>query len=182
LVSDRKEVRLSGTGGQGIILGGILLAEAAVYDGKEVVQTQSYGPEARGGASKAEVVISTGPILYPKVITPGFLLVMSEEAARLYAGKVAANALVMMDEAVAGFGRPPETARVIRIPFARLAREELKNTLTTNIIAIGALAAAGGLVTLEALKEAVRLRLGKVADLNIAALQRGWELGSKVSC
>ncbi|MCR4442886.1 MAG: 2-oxoacid:acceptor oxidoreductase family protein [Peptococcaceae bacterium] len=178
-MSDRKEVRLSGTGGQGIILGGILLAEAAVLDGKEVVQTQSYGPEARGGASKAEVVISSGPILYPKVILPDFLLVMSEEAARFYAGKVASNGLVMMDEAVAGFGAPAERARVVKIPFARLAREEIGNFLTTNIIAVGALAAAGGIVSLEALEEAVRLRLVKVAALNIKALHLGWERGSK---
>ena len=174
----KKEIRLSGTGGQGIILGGILLGEAAVLDGKEVIQTQSYGPEARGGASKAEVIISDKPILYPKVIVPTCLLLMSQEAAARYATVIAENGLVVYDTSTIS-ELPPLQARVKGIPLTRLACEEIGNILTTNIISIGALAAAGNLVSLESLEQVVSDRLGKVAALNIRALRLGWEWGLK---
>ena len=175
-MSNKTEIRLSGTGGQGIILGGILLAEGAVIDGKEVVQTQSYGPEARGGASKAEVIISDREILYPKVVTPKYLLLMSQEAARLYAKKVAKDGLIIMDEStIEDF--PDVEARVLRVPLTRLARETIGNEMTANILAIGALAAAGAIVSREALEEAIRMRLTRIAGINIEALRLGWEWG-----
>lgn len=174
----KKEIRLSGTGGQGIILGGILLGEAAVFDGKEVVQTQSYGPEARGGASKAEVIISDTPILYPKVLIPTCLFLMSQEAAVRYASVIAENGFVLYDNSMIS-ELPPLKARVRGIPLTRLAREEIGNIQTANIISVGALAAAADLVTLESLEQAVRGRLGRVADLNIRALRLGWEWGLK---
>ncbi|MEA3375983.1 MAG: 2-oxoacid:acceptor oxidoreductase family protein, partial [Chloroflexota bacterium] len=80
----RYEVRLAGTGGQGTILAGIILAEAAIREGKNVVQTQSYGPEARGGASRSEIVISEGEIDHPKVLEPNVTLCMSQEACDRY--------------------------------------------------------------------------------------------------
>jgi len=175
-MSNRAEIRLSGTGGQGIILGGILLAEGAILDGKEVVQTQSYGPEARGGASKAEVIISDREILYPKVVTPKYLLLMSQEAARLYAKSVAKDGLIIMDETTVT-ELPEVETRVVRVPLTRLARETIGNEMTANIMAIGALAAAGGIVTKESLEEAIRMRLARIAAINIEALRLGWEWG-----
>jgi 2-oxoglutarate ferredoxin oxidoreductase subunit gamma len=80
----RVEFRLSGSGGQGLLLAGIVLADAAIQDGKNAVQTQSYGPEARGGASKSEVVISDGEIDYPKATAPDFLLALTTDAYRNY--------------------------------------------------------------------------------------------------
>lgn len=168
------EIRLSGTGGQGIILAGILMAEGAVLDGKEVLQTQSYGPEARGGASKAEVIISHEPILYPKVIRPQYLLVMSQEAARLYAASVTDDGIVVLDSTYVR-DLPELKARVIRIPITRLAKEEVGSELTSNILAVGALAAASGAVSRASLEEAIRLRLSRVKDINIKALKVGWE-------
>ncbi|RLC89501.1 MAG: 2-oxoacid:ferredoxin oxidoreductase subunit gamma, partial [Chloroflexi bacterium] len=93
----RYEVRLAGTGGQGAILAGILLAEAAVRDGKNVVQTQSYGPEARGGASRAEVVISDGEIHYPKVLQADITLCMSQEACDRYGKRMRRGGLLILD-------------------------------------------------------------------------------------
>ena len=177
-MSNRSEIRLSGTGGQGIILGGILLAEGAVIDGKEVVQTQSYGPEARGGASKAEVIISDKEILYPKVVIPKYLLLMSQEAARLYAKTIAKDGLIVMDETTVE-NLPEVEARVLRVPLTKLARETIGNEMTANILAIGALAAAGALVSQEALEEAIRMRLARIAAVNIEALRLGWEWGLK---
>lgn len=173
----KKEIRLSGTGGQGIILAGILLAEAAVFDGKEVVQTQSYGPEARGGASRAEVIISDGPIRYPKVITPHYLLLMSNEAVKRYASSLAPGGLVIVDSGVIK-DMPEIEGRLLEIPLAKLAQEEIGNILTTNIVAVGALASASALVSKESLEKAIRHRLGRVAELNIRALHLGWEWGS----
>lgn len=175
------EVRLSGTGGQGIILSGIILAEAAVLDGKEVVQTQSYGPEARGGASKAEVIISQAPILYPKVIKPRYLLLMSQEAARLYASNVAKDGLVVVDSTVVE-NMPESPARVMQIPITQLAGEQVGSPLTANILAIGALASAAGLVTYESMVEALRLRLPRVININGKALKLGWEWGQRYDC
>lgn len=173
------DIRLSGTGGQGIISGGIILAEAAVIDGKEVVQTQSYGPEARGGASKAEVIISDVPVKYPKVVILQYLLLMSQEAAKLYADKVTEDGVILVDNSIIK-ELPPVKARVVNVPITKLAREEIGKELTANVLAIGALSAVGELVSLESLAEATRNRLPKVADLNVCALKLGWEWGKKV--
>ena len=177
-MSFKINIRLSGTGGQGIISGGIILGEAAVLDGQEVVQTQSYGPEARGGASKAEVILSDQPIKYPKVIMPQYLLLMSQKAADLYADKVTEDGVILVDNSIVN-EMPAVKAQVINVPISQLAREQIGNILTANVLAIGALAAVGNLVPLNALEEATRNRLPKVADLNVQALKLGWEWGKK---
>src|SRR5665647_501001 len=92
-----KQIVLTGTGGQGLILAGIILAEAAVLDGKQAIQTQSYGPEARGGASRAEVIISDEPIDYPKVQKADTLLAMSQEAFNKYGGSIGAEGILVVD-------------------------------------------------------------------------------------
>src|SRR4030065_737676 len=100
---ERTEIRLAGEGGQGLILAGVILAEAAaIYDGKQVIQTQSYGPEARGGASKAEVVIGDGEIDYPEVIHADVLVALSQEACDRYAANVKKNGLLIVDEEKVG--------------------------------------------------------------------------------
>ena len=91
------QISLSGTGGQGIILAGIILAEAAILENKKVIQTQSYGPEARGGASKAEVIISDENIDYPKIVTADVLLVMSQEACDKYSGILIKGGRLIVD-------------------------------------------------------------------------------------
>src|SRR5512138_1966714 len=95
---DRYEIRLAGEGGQGLILAGIILGEAAaIYDGKKAIQTQSYGPEARGGASKSEVIVSTSDIDYPKVTSADALVVMSQEACDKYAADLQREGLMIVD-------------------------------------------------------------------------------------
>lgn len=170
------EIRLSGTGGQGIISGGIILAEAAVLDGREVIQTQSYGPEARGGASRAEVLISERAIQYPQVIIPQYLLLLSQKAAELYATHITPHGVILMDSGHVQ-KMPPLKTKLVQLPLSQIAKEEVGNQLCTNVLAIGVLAALGNLVSLEALTEATRKRLPKVADLNIKALNLGWQLG-----
>src|SRR5512138_1508977 len=117
----RIEIRLAGEGGQGMILAGIILAEAAaVYDGKQVTQTQSYGPESRGGASRAEVVISEGEIDHPEVLCPNVVLTLSQEAYAKFAQTVCPDGLLIVDE---DHVETSADFRGVKIPIARLAQE-----------------------------------------------------------
>ncbi|MGA9756425.1 MAG: 2-oxoacid:acceptor oxidoreductase family protein [Desulfobaccales bacterium] len=117
----RYEVRLAGSGGQGLILAGIILAEAGgIYDGKFVCQTQSYGPEARGGASKAEVVISDAEIDYPKAIQPDVLLAMNQKSLDAFIVDLKPGGLLLVD---ADLVKEVPASRSLALPFTRIARD-----------------------------------------------------------
>ena len=168
---NRYEIRLAGSGGQGLILAGIILAEAAgVYDGKFVCQTQSYGPEARGGASKAEVVISDAPIDYPKAIQPDVLLALNQKSLEAFSADLKPGGLLLVD---ADLVKEAPAGRVLALPFTRIARE-LGRAMAANIVALGALAQLTGAVSLESLTAAVLARVPKgTEDLNRQALAAG---------
>jgi 2-oxoglutarate ferredoxin oxidoreductase subunit gamma len=169
---ERKEIRLSGSGGQGIILAGIVLAEAALLEGKNAVQSQSYGPEARGGASKSEVIISSDSIDYPKVTNPNVILALTGEAYRKYA-KDSGDAKVIVDSAV----NVELDAGVVAVPIIESARDELKRPIVANIVALGAINAVAKLVSKESLEAAVLKRVPKgTEDLNRRALELGYRL------
>ena len=170
-MSSRYEIRLAGSGGQGLILAGIILAEAAgVYDGKFVCQTQSYGPEARGGASKAEVVISDAAIDYPKAIRPDVLLALNQKSLEAFSADLKPGGLLLVD---ADLVKEVPGGRVIALPFTRIARE-LGRAMAANIVALGALAQLTGAVSLESLTTAVLARVPKgTEDLNRQALAAG---------
>jgi 2-oxoglutarate ferredoxin oxidoreductase subunit gamma len=170
-MSSRYEIRLAGSGGQGLILAGIILAEAAgVYDGKFVCQTQSYGPEARGGASKAEVVISDAAIDYPKAIRPDVLLALNQKSLEAFSSDLKPGGLLLVD---ADLVQEAPAHGVIALPFTRIARE-LGRAMAANIVALGALAQLTGAVTLESLEAAVLARVPKgTEDLNRQALAAG---------
>jgi 2-oxoglutarate ferredoxin oxidoreductase subunit gamma len=170
-MTTRYEIRLAGSGGQGLILAGIILAEAAgVYDGKFVCQTQSYGPEARGGASKAEVVISDAEIDYPKAIRPDVLLAMNQKSLDVFLSDLKPEGLLLVDaDLVSEF----PASRSLALPFTRIARD-LGRTMAANIVALGALAQLTGAVTLASLEAAVLARVPKGSeDLNRRALAAG---------
>ncbi len=171
-MSKRVEIRLAGSGGQGLILAGIILAEAAgVYDGKFVCQTQSYGPEARGGASKAEVVISDEEIDYPKAIQPDVLLAMNQKSLDAYIGDLKPGGALLVD---ADLVTEIPLSQAVAVPFTRIAREELGKTMVANIVALGALAQLTKAVSLESLTAAVLTRVPKgTEDLNKKALAAG---------
>ncbi len=170
-MSSRYEIRLAGSGGQGLILAGIILAEAAgVYDGKFVCQTQSYGPEARGGASKAEVVISDGEIDYPKAIRPDVLLALNQKSLEAFSLDLKPGGLLLVD---ADLVKEVPGAGAVALPFTRIARE-LGRAMVANIVALGALAQLTGAVSLESLEAAVLARVPKgTEDLNRRALAAG---------
>ncbi len=170
-MSSRYEIRLAGAGGQGLILAGIILAEAAgIYDGKFVCQTQSYGPEARGGASKAEVVISDAEIDYPKAIQPDVLLALNQKSLEAFSSDLKPGGLLLVD---ADLVTEAPASRVLPLPFTRIARE-LGRAMAANIVALGTLAQLTGAVSLASLEAAVLVRVPKGSeDLNRRALAAG---------
>lgn len=171
---ERYEIRLSGSGGQGLIFAGIILAEAAgIHDGKFVCQTQSYGPEARGGASKAELIVSDVEIDYPKAIKPDLLLAMNQKSCDSYFFDLKPGGMLIIDST---FVKQLPTTRAIAIPFTQLAREKLGKEIGANIIALGALATLSGVVSLTSLEAAVRNRIPRgTEEFNQKALDIGIE-------
>jgi 2-oxoglutarate ferredoxin oxidoreductase subunit gamma len=168
----RYEIRLAGSGGQGLILAGIILAEAAgIYDGKFVCQNQSYGSEARGGASKSEIVISDEEIDYPKAINPDVFLAMNQKSLDTYIFNLKPEGMLIVD---ASSVREVPSTRAVAIPFTEIARQELGKTMVANIVALGALAALTGAVTLTGLEAAVLNRVPSATrELNRKALEAG---------
>ncbi len=176
LPRDPFEVRFSGEGGQGVILAGVLLADAAASEGREVVQTQSYGPEARGGACKCEVIVSGHEVAFPEVELPDAVVCLSEESVRKYTA-VRPGGLRLVD-ARALHDQPTGPADVV-LPLARTAAEA-GGELAVNVVALGALAALTGVVTRESLAEALRRRLKPdLVALNLRALEAGFQLGAR---
>lgn len=176
----RYEARLSGSGGQGLILIGIILAEAVgIYDGKNVVQTQSYGPEARGGASKSEVIISDETIYYPKATRLDLLLCMNQKSCDEYYLDLKKDGILIVDSSLV---HQVPTNQAYQIPFTHLAKEELGKAFVANIIAIGAIAEISKVVKESSLTEAVLKRVPPwSAELNKKALRIGIEQGKKAA-
>jgi 2-oxoglutarate ferredoxin oxidoreductase subunit gamma len=174
-----KEIRLSGTGGQGLILAGIILAEAAgVYGGHEVIQTQSYGPEARGGASRAELIISDDAIDYPKVTSPDVVLVMSQQACDRYGHQVRPGGIVLVDDTNVSSIPSVEGATVVTLPITEIARHDVGRQVVANVVALGALVGATGVVTPEAMEQAILARVPRgTEELNMKAFNVGLEKG-----
>lgn len=176
---DRYEIRLSGSGGQGLILAGVILATAiGVGDGKNAVQTQSYGPEARGGASRADVVISEGEIYYPKTMKLDLLLALTQEACDKYYPDMKEGGMLIVDSNLV---TQVPTKRYFGFPFVRLAKEEIGQVMVANVIALGAIAELTGIVSKTAIKEAVLARAPRgTEEKNKKALELGFSIAKKV--
>ena len=170
----RKQLRLSGSGGQGVITAAIILAEAAVMEGKDAVQSQSYGPEARGGASKSEVIIDDGTIFHPHVKHPDVVLAMTQKAADKYHTDLSEDGILVLDSDLVP--DVPDCKNVVQIPITRLAVEELGKALFANIVALGALVRLTGIVDFETIKAAVAHRVPPhTVEQNMQALQIGYD-------
>jgi 2-oxoglutarate ferredoxin oxidoreductase subunit gamma len=167
------EVRLSGSGGQGMILAGIILAEAAgVHDGKNVVQTQSYGVEARGGASRAEVIISDEEIVFPEVTRPDILLTMNQPSVDKFLSSLKEDGVLIVDSTHVAKA-PATKSRAYSVPITELGREA-GGVIVSNIVALGALVGLTGAVSEEAIRKAVLSRVPKgTEELNLRALEMG---------
>ncbi|KYZ75862.1 2-oxoglutarate ferredoxin oxidoreductase subunit gamma [Anaerosporomusa subterranea] len=172
-----QQLRLSGTGGQGLILAGIILAEAALMDGKQAIQSQSYGPEARGGSSKSEVIISEGKIHYPKITVPNVVLAMSQEACKKYTIDLPADGILITDSLFVQQLPDKQFKKVYELPITHTAQDSLGKALFANIIALGAIAKITGVVSIESLTKAVLARVPKGTEaVNEKALKLGMDL------
>jgi len=169
----RTEIRISGFGGQGVVLAGYVLGKAlSLYEGMEAVMTQSYGPEARGGASSANVVVSDRPIAYPFVQNPDILIALSQEAYTRFRPQARAEARVLIDEDLVN---PLDDDRVHPIPATRLA-EELGRRIVTNMVMLGFFTALTELVSRENMEEALKDSVKpKTVALNLDAFGRGYQ-------
>ncbi|ALM74525.1 2-oxoacid:ferredoxin oxidoreductase subunit gamma [Thermococcus barophilus] len=181
----RKEVLISGFGGQGVILASVILGRAAaVYEGLYAVQTQSYGPESRGGASKAEVVISDEPIDYPKTLRPDYAVFLSQEAYQKYLTHLKENAILIIEKDLIPH-RNEEVEKKLKLkvyalPLTKIAEETTGLSLTMNILALGLLVALTEIVSREAIEKAVLDAVPKGTEqINLKALHKGFELGEK---
>lgn len=175
---DRFEIRLSGSGGQGLIFAGVVLAQAiATIDDRNVVQTQSYGPEARGGASRADLVISDGPISYPKPMKLDLLLALTQEACDTYYPQLREGGVLVVDQDMV---TQVPTSRYYGFPFTQLARHDIGVPMVANIISLGAICALTGIVSEKALQQVVEMRAPRgTEEKNLAALRLGLKIGKK---
>lgn len=173
----RKEIRISGFGGQGVVLMGYILGKAlTIYDGFEAVMTQSYGPEARGGASSANVVLSDELIDYPFVLEPDILVALSQEGYTRYRPTVKPDALILIDEDLV---IPDESDRPYTIPATRLA-EELGRRLVANVVMLGFFTAMTRLIEQDAMEEAIKTTVKpKTVPLNLEAFTAGYQYAGK---
>jgi 2-oxoglutarate ferredoxin oxidoreductase subunit gamma len=169
----RKDIRISGFGGQGVGLAGFILGKAAsLYQGLEAVMTQAYGPEARGGASSSDIVIADRPIDYPFVQQADILVALSQEAYTKFRPEAKADALVIIDE---GLVTPLNDDRPLRIPATRLA-ENMGHRIVANVIMLGFLTAATGVLERQAVEKAIETSVRpKTVPLNLQAFALGFE-------
>ncbi|MFC1837884.1 2-oxoacid:acceptor oxidoreductase family protein [Thermodesulfobacteriota bacterium] len=175
---DRFEIRLSGSGGQGIILASIILAEAAgIFENYHVSQTQSYGPEARGGRCRAEVVISSSQIDYPKAVQLDMMLALNQTSCDAYCYDFKHNALLLVDS---GLVEQVPTSRVVELPFTKIAREATGKDFTANIVALGALGHLCPILSTKSLESALAARVPTgTKKINSKALQAGIKAAKK---
>ena len=176
------KVRITGFGGQGVITAGYILGKAAsVYDDKHSVFTQSYGPEARGSACSAQVIISNEPILYPFIKQQDLLIALSQEAYDKFICKTVKKGKVFIDEDLVEITNSvPHDISMVKIPTTRLAEKHFDNRIVTNIIMLGFLTSYTGIVSEDAMKDSVSTVVPKrMVKLNIDALTFGMEYSKK---
>jgi 2-oxoglutarate ferredoxin oxidoreductase subunit gamma len=180
-MSFRYEIRLSGSGGQGLILAGQVLAEAAaVYDDKYATQSQSYGPEARGGASRSEVIISDEEIDYPKAVNLDFLLALTQQACDKYAHDLKKNGILLADSTEVA-RLPQGDFKVFAAPITEIAEKEIGRKVTANLVAVGLIVGLTQIVSPSAAEKAMAERVPKgTEDVNRKALQKGLEAAARL--
>ncbi len=168
------EVRICGLGGQGVVLAGQILGRAAVYDGKNVAQTQSYGAEARGSAAKSEVIISDSKIGYPLVRKCDILVAMSQSALDTHIKDLKENAFLLVDD---DFVRqiPKTKAHIYRLPTTTIAENQLRSKMYANVVMLGALTKMTSIVSKDSMKKAIEVSVGeKTAKTNLQAFEKGF--------
>ncbi|KGP76857.1 2-oxoglutarate ferredoxin oxidoreductase subunit gamma [Desulfosporosinus sp. Tol-M] len=177
----KQEFLFTGAGGQGLILAAIILAQAGINAGQNVAQSQSYGPEARGGASRAEVIISNEAIHYPKVEKPDFVLTFSQEAYIKYGLHLHEDASLIADNSqVTEF--TPRSSNFYALPITKTARTHFGSEEGANLVALGIVASLSGRISLDNVLQAARQWAPQgTTERNIKALELGWQMGMEAS-
>jgi len=176
----KAELRFTGSGGQGVILATIIIAEAAYEDKLQAVQCQSYGPEARGGMCKAECIINDKPIAYTKIILPNLLLCLTQESFDKYSKELQREAVIVVDSEIEVPQQIKDRYKVVSIPIIESANEVIKNPMSANIISVGAVNEIVKVASQETLERIVADHVPKgTEEVNIRALNLGVELVRK---
>jgi 2-oxoglutarate ferredoxin oxidoreductase subunit gamma len=174
----KTEVRIGGFGGQGVILTGYVIGKAAaLYDNKNATMTQSFGPEARGSACSAQVIVSDEAILYPYITRPNIMVIMSQEAFVKFSPMIDPNGMILIEEELVDSAGLPPTVKIFSIPATRIA-EELGKKVVLNMIMSGFFTSVTGLVSKEAMRKAIESSVPKGTEgLNLLAFEKGYEFG-----
>ncbi len=177
----RTEIKIGGFGGQGVILSGYILGRAAsIYDNKYATMIQAFGPEARGSACSAQLIISDEQITYPYIVAPNVMVLMSQEAYSKFSPELAAGGVLLTEEDLVATHNLRPDAKHFSIPATRFA-EELGKRLVLNIVMLGFATAVTNLVGREAARSAVKVSVPKgTEDLNFAAFEKGYEYGMQL--
>jgi 2-oxoglutarate ferredoxin oxidoreductase subunit gamma len=172
------EIRVAGFGGQGVILAAMVIGKAAsIYEGGFATMTQSFGPEARGGACSAQVITSDQPVLYPYVTNPDILVVMSQEAYTKFSPEVKPNGTLIIEQDLVRISNLPEGTRIYSCPATRIA-EDLGKRMVLNVVMVGFFAAVSGTLKPESLRSAVLESVPpSFKDLNAKAFDAGYKYG-----
>jgi len=175
------EIRIAGFGGQGVILAATVIGKAvAIFEGGYATMTQSFGPEARGGSSSAQVILSSDPILYPYVARPDILIVMSQEANTKFTPQLKPGGILITENELVQVGHVPENTRIYGVPATRLA-EEIGRKVVLNIVMVGFFGAVTNLVDPDALRKAVEDSVPPAMQkLNLAAFDKGFAYGAEL--
>lgn len=175
----REEIRVSGFGGQGVILTAHIIGKAAtLFAGRHATMTQAFGPEARGSACSAQVVLDDTPVLYPYVRKTDILVAMSQEAFTKFFPELSEDGLLIYESDLVKTGKIPEKVRRFSIPATRLAEQNLGRTLFTNIVMIGFFGSVSSLFDQKALRDAVQDSVPKGTEtMNLKAFDTGWAFG-----
>lgn len=171
-------MRFTGSGGQGVILCSIILAEAAFLTGKQVAQSQSYGPESRGGLCRAELVIDEVNISYPKVIETNFLLALTQASLEKYGTSTAEDALIVIDKSLL---EPDDLGsyNVVALPILQTASQVVGKPMTANIVAVGVINELLNIAPNDLLEQAVLMHIPKgTEEVNLRALEEGRKMGA----
>ena len=172
------EIRIAGFGGQGVILSASILGRAAsIYQGMFATMTQSFGPEARGGASSAQLILSESPILYPYVTQPDILVVMSQEACNRFVPELKDGGILIVEQDLVRITALKPNTRVFSVPATRLA-EELGKRVVLNSVMVGFFTAVTQLLDADAVARAVADSVPpSLRDLNLQAFRKGIDYG-----
>lgn len=180
--SNLLQIRVSGFGGQGVVMMGYVLGKAAsIYEGKNATMSQSYGPESRGGASACDILVSSDEIDYPKVTEPQILVALSQDAYLTYGRKRPEKAILIVEEELVELTAEDRQKQVYSIPATRLA-EELGRKIVANMVMLGYLTAVSSCMSVEAVKQAIASTVPKgTEELNLKAFETGYAYAQQVS-